>query len=225
MFDKISYLFAIVSVLLITLFVSACSSSKNYYLEPEFKNSKTNGTVLIMPIDRFRFGNFQHTFGSLSGDERTTFNSQLAPLFSQYANVRVSMLNEDEMVDTENFKISSLQTEDNMFETIIPAENANLSFSGEQPRFVLMLDQYYYRQKEEEVGGGSYAGHEPEIQRTLYFETKYVYWDTTRKQPVGWGVSTASSEVSVTVTRSDYVEVLSKAVRKIVNQGPIVATP
>lgn len=217
---KKNYLFVTV---LIAVVLAGCSSSKNYYLEPEYQENKVNSSVTVLPVWRSWFGNFPYyNFGSLSGTGKNVFDSSLQPLFSEYLSSNVEAISSPGQIDTTNFTIANVNHEDQSFSIITPKENAKVSSS----RFVLLLDQFYFRQKSElSTNASSYAGHEGSVKRMLYFVTKYAYWDTQTNKIVGWGTSNASTQISEKPEVSDYAEVLSEAVQKIAKQGPISDKP
>lgn len=211
----IAVLFAVV--------LAGCSSSKNYYLEPEYQEEKVNSSVTVLPVWRSWFGNFPYyNFGSLSGTGKNVFDSSIQPMFSEYLSSNVEAISSSSQIDTTNFTITNVNHEDQSFSIITPKENAKVSSS----RFILLLDQFYFRQKSElSVNANSYAGHEGSEQIMLYFVTNYAYWDTETNKIVGWGTTNASTQISEQPEVSDYSEVLSKTVQKIASQGPVSDKP
>ncbi len=209
--------------ILFGVMLAGCSSSKNYYLEPEYQENKVNSSVTVIPVTRAFFTNFPYySFGSLSGTGQSVFNSSLQPLFAQYAASSVETISSSAQIDTTNFTLTNLGDEEEMFEIIAPKENSKVSSS----RFVLLLDKFYFRQKVEQSPNSSgYAGHEGSEQRMLYFVTKYAYWDTQNNKIVGWGEASTRTQISTEPEVSDYSQILSQAVQQIVKQGPITARP
>lgn len=208
---------------LLTAVIAGCSSSKNYYLEPEYQENKVNSSVTVLPVWRSWFGNFPYyNFGSLSGTGKNVFSSSIQSLFSEYLSSNVEAISSPSQIDTTNFTVANINREDQSFSIITPKDNARVSST----RFILLLDQFYFRQKSElSANASSYAGHEGSEQKSLYFVTKYAYWDTETNKLVGWGTSQASKQISDKPKYSDYAEVLSQAVREIAAQGPVSDRP
>ncbi|MDX1671929.1 MAG: hypothetical protein R3211_06280 [Balneolaceae bacterium] len=209
----------------VLLLLAGCSTTRNYYIEPEYQKSKIRSSVLVLPIQREWFeDNYMHTFGSLSGNQKTAFYSSLRHLFSEQINSELYAVDPSKNFPDSLFMSTTLSTGASQFEAMVPRKNVKLEFEGVMPRIVLVLDQYFYREKSELSGGSSYAGHEAEVKNFLYFETKYVYWDTEKGVPLAWGVSDAHIEMPAgeSIGFQDYLAVLSKAVDKVAKQGPIL---
>lgn len=217
-----------VKLFFLSLFIcllSSCSSTQKYYLEPEFQQNKISSTVLVVPIQRIWFtDNFSHPFGNLSGPGKNAFYSFLEDLMDDRLRSSIQLLDTEKPLDGKLFSPVSLTSGKDSMQVMLPTDDSQFTMPGYQPRMVLLLDQFYYRKKKETAGGSSYAGHESTTRNLLYFETKYTYWDTEADKPIAWGSSAASKIVSADEALSypDYLEVLSKAVKKIVDQGPLL---
>ena len=173
-----------------------CSSSE-YYIDPAYSEEKVNTSVLVLPIQRDWFGgSFSHTFGSLSGQGKTTFYNSFEPLLSNSLESSIKMVDSDQSVDDEKFERTKMKFGEDSTNVLIPKEESTFDSSDFQPKIILVLDQYYFLQEEKTTGNSSYAGHEQGITRTvLYFETKYIYWDTEQRKAIAWG--TTDSRVTV----------------------------
>lgn len=136
----------------------------------------------------------------------------------------IQLFDTEKSLDGRLFSPVSLTSGKDSIQVMLPTDDAQLTLPEYQPRMVLILDQFYYRKKRETVGGSSYAGHEATTRNFLYFETKYTYWDTETDKPIAWGSSAASKIIpsDEALSYPDYLEVLSKAVKKIVDQGPLL---
>lgn len=212
--------------LLVTFILASCSSSKNYYLQPDFKEKKVNSSVLVLPVWRSWFTSFpQHTFGSLTNTGKKVFESSLEPLFSRYTGNSAQTFISAPESDSTNFKISKLAIKGISIDVIIPKENAQINTQNSSTRFVVLLDQFYFRELEKKAMSSTYAGQETGPQEVLYFETNYAYWDTENKKIVAWGKASKSELISKAPTESDYSNLLSKAFKEIVNQGPVKVKP
>lgn len=211
---------------LVILF-TACSTTKEYYLDPEFEQEKVSSSILIVPVQESWFEekeNLSHTFGKLSGTAEKTFYTSLEKLMSQKLRSKIKMAGSDQTFKGDLFKSTILNSGNNSLQVMLPLDDKQFDLTGYEPEIVLLLDQFYYFKREQEVGGLGYAGHESKSQNLLYFETKYMYWNTENSKPVAWGSSYASKKISgnQVLGLSDYREVLSKAMDKLIKQGPVL---
>ena len=209
----------------IIILFAGCASSKDYYIEPEFENSKKTSSVLVVPIQQSWFeNNYSHPFGQLRGNARNIFYSSLESLMATRLQSKIEMVNADQNFNGDLFESTSLAFDGNSYQVMLPTDDIQFEMSEYKPEMVLLLDQYFYYKRKEATGGLGYAGHEAKTQNILYFETKYIYWDTVNDKAVAWGSSHASKKVSnsQTVDLQDYREVLSKAVDKVIKQGPVL---
>lgn len=209
----------------IILLLTGCASSKDYYIEPELENSKKTSSVLVVPIQQAWFeDNYSHAFGKLSGNGRQIFYSSLENLMSNKLRSKIKMVSEDQSYDGQLFKSTPLAFDGEFYNMMLPTDDVQFELPEYKPEIVLLLDQYFYYKRKEATGGLGYAGHEAKTQNILYFETKYIYWDTSSDKAVAWGSSYASKKVSNSqmVNPEDYREVLSEAVDKVIKQGPVL---
>lgn len=212
-------------VLLISTLVG-CSSSKEYYIDPSYKEQKVDTSVLVLPLQRDWFqGNFTHTFGTLSGSAKTTFYNSMRPLLSRNLSSDIQMIDPGTSFNSKMFQHSMLKFGSDSLNVFVPDQQSNFSISGSQPEIILLLDKYFFRKKRKVFGSSSYAGHEEGTTKTvLQFETKYIYWDTKQQKPIAWGNTGSSVTLgkSPEVKDSDYEMVLSKAVDKMLKRSPIL---
>lgn len=209
----------------ILLLITGCATSKDYYIEPELENSKKTSSILVVPIQQSWFeNNYSHAFGQLSGNARNIFYSSLENLMANKLRSRIKMVSEDQNYDGQLFKSTSLAFDGKSYNVMLPTDDIQFDMPEYKPEMVLLLDQFFYYKRKEATGGLGYAGHEAKTQNILYFETKYIYWDTSNDKAVAWGSSHASIKVSNSqvVNLEDYREVLSKAVDKVIDQGPVL---
>lgn len=212
-------------ICLFVFFIAGCSSSKNFYIEPDYRNNKLNSPMLIVPIERDWFDNdTRHMFGHLSGNGKNMFYASIGALFSETFDSKLEVVDRNENISGSMFEPANLETGSLDFTVMVPRKETAIEKHDFSPRIILILDQYYFQQKEENISGSSYAGHEGEVQKFLYFETKYVYWDIETDTPLAWGVSDAVIQVSRAKppSNADYQRVLARAVHKIANQGPLI---
>lgn len=218
--------FSLPILVLLTIGIIGCSSSQQYYIDPSYSENKVDASVLVVPLQSSWFeGNFTHTFGSLSGTGKTTFYNSLEPLLSEYIYSSVELIDAEQSFDNDMFYSSKLKLGNDSLDVILPKENSSFSMSEQQPQMVLFLDQYFFRKKQKTLSGSSYAGHEEGSTRTLlYFETKYIFWDTSNNKPIAWGSTDSSVSLSSSgnVNSADYYKVLSQAVEKLSKRSPIM---
>lgn len=206
--------------------IIGCSTTQNYYIDPVYSENKVQAEVLVLPLQQNWFeGNYSHTFGSLSGTAETTFYNSLEPLISENVYSRIRVIDQEQTFDGKMFQPAKLKMGKDSVNVLMPANQASFNLSDYDPEIVLVLDQYYFRKRERTIGGSSYAGHEEGKPVTeLYFETKYIYWDTNKHEAIAWGNTNSSLTLSspADVGSSDYYQVLSDAMEKMATQGPLL---
>lgn len=210
----------------IAFILASCSSSKNYYLEPSFQNGKEESAVLVLPVFQSWFSSFpEHTFGSLRGTNQEMFISSLEQLFSEHSAAPVESFRSTPPSDSTDFMISEFAIKGNTLDLIVPKTSFQVNPENSSSRFVVLLDQFYFREQKKKAMNSTYAGQESSQQKELYFETKYAYWDTETKTIIGWGLASKSELINKAATKSDYSSLLSKVVKEIVSQGPLKTNP
>lgn len=214
-------------IVLITANLLGCSPSQDFYVDPSFSEEKMDASVLVLPIQRDWFDqDLRHNFGSLSGQGKTSFYNSLGPLLSDKLQSSVEMVDSEQSFDDEMFTQKKLSSGVDSLNVLLPTEQSTFNSGNLQPEIVLILDQYYFLKEEKTTGNSSYGGHEEGITRTiLYFETKYIYWHTEQKEAIAWGNTNSSVTLDKSTddaSSSDYYEVLSKAVEKMSDRGPLL---
>lgn len=215
------YLVALLAAASIT---SGCSSTQSYFLEPEYQENKTKAPVGILLIEQEQFPEvYTHTFSSLRSREARTFRLFLEPLYSTAAETEAWLVPGEAITNPQAFQSRRFTVETDSFHVMVPDNRQALTFPDRAPRFLLILDQFYYRQLAESNSESGYAGHEASITQVLVFETRYVYWDVSQEQVVGYG--TARSQMNLETeepTVSEYTDVLSESLTQIARWGPII---
>lgn len=214
------------ALLMAAALLAGCSSSGNYYLSPDYQENKVNEEVLILPVKQEIFARyFQHTFGFLSSTQEEIFWDALERGYSRSAGVTARTYNYDS-IDSADFKITSLDIRDGTMEVITPSGTRQFQVEGVSPGFVLLLDQFSFEKTAENAGSSGYAGHEREIDYSLRFETKYVYWDTRNNAPVAWGIATSDKDLDgEEATEDDYNDLLAQVLERIAENGPVRGNP
>lgn len=145
---KKKYLFI---TILFVFSLSSCSSTKNYYLNPAYEGEKSKASLLVVPALESWFSNFPyHTFGKLRSMGKTTFMAYLNPLFSQFTASEVHIISSSTIVP-ENFEIKRLNINKNDFYIISPKVKSSVTTRESLPRFILILDQFYFKVKAKKI--------------------------------------------------------------------------
>lgn len=212
----------LISCTLIGLLLTSCTASQSYYIEPEFENEKMNTSLLILPIkDTFFDGFDAHTFSQLNPREQAAFDNNLAELISKNSGTKTQEIEGDKSLNKNDFSIDSLEISSGAIGILSPKKGVAIGGKS-SAQLVLILDQYYFRTVEQASGGSSYAGHEGTTTiKTLYFETNYLYWDNDSGQAIGWGSVESDLMLKEGLTEEAYQDILDKALKKILKQGPI----
>lgn len=203
---------------------AGCNTLENYYIEPEYRNQKLSTSVLVLPIQKSWFpDNYSHIFGSLSESERSAFYSSLKFLLTEHLYSRLEVVGPEQMYPDTLFRPMNLTTGEQQFEVLIPRNQVQIESEGFDPRMLLILDRYYFSERQEQTGGSTYAGHEGKLKNYLYFETDYVYWDSSQNRALAWGHINTSIPISEgqRIRYSNYLDLLSKAAELLTSRGPV----
>lgn len=210
----------------IALIALGCSTTGTQYIDPEFQNNRTRDSVSLLIIDRERFSEVstQHVFSHLNTIENQVFYGNASMAFSQVTDSDVIGLLDAIDLEETPFESRMFEMDDMSMQIMIPVERTLIKHDRYLPRFVLILDQYFFRQITLTSEGSVYAGHERSVtRRGLYFETNYAIWDNERRDLIGWGNISADQSIMESPSYEDYVLVLQKAFQKIISKSPFYA--
>lgn len=213
-------------LILLSIAIISCSSSKNYYVESDYSQEKLNTSVLVVPLQSSWFeGNLTHTFGSLSGTAQTTFYNSFGSILSGKVNSDVKMIDSEQFYNADYFQPSKLKVGKDSLNVLLPTNTSNFNASEFNPEVVLLLDKFYFRKQTTSTPSSTYSGHEGSTKSyKLYFETNYVFWHTQKQKAIAWGNTNSSVDLS-SPNSSDsvpYYEAITKAIEKLSKQGPII---
>lgn len=211
-------LLAVVSSL---VFIS-CSGTTNQFLLEDYSVDRQDVSISVMAIEPdFHFDDYpDYVFGALRPQEQNIFNSDLPRLLAEKTGANVTGLVEPSAQVNNEFELREFALSENSFESITPKKGQPFDTESNQTRFILILDQYFFTPYTTEVGGDSYAGHESETEERLRFESNYVIWDTDLNDAVAWGKVNSNEQINFDNTRITYINLLNKAVKRIVAVSP-----
>jgi len=208
--------------LLPCLFLLSCGGSTNQFIIDDYSIDRQDVSISLMPVESdFHFDEFpNHVFGALRPQEQRVFNQDLAEIVALHTGARVTGILDPSIQVNNEFELREFALSESSFRAITPIQGRPLETTSSQARFVLILDQYFFTPYTVEVGGDSYAGHESKTEERLRFETNYIIWDTDLRDAVAWGKVNATEQINFSNTRATYVEILNKAIEKIVAVSP-----
>lgn len=214
-----------VTIVITVLFISSCSSTQNYYLDPAYQKEKSSESVLVVPVQKKWFQNaFHHNFGHLSGRDQSMFYAMISPLFNEYAATTINIVSFEQEIDESNFTFNRFPVREHVTDFVVPKEDARFPKATGNYRFVLLLDEYFFSKRTKKSSTSTYAGHRGEDQLLYIFQTKYLYWDTKRKEAVAWGVVQSDLPYKDNLGFPDYSQLLSRAIGQIIQNGPVRQT-
>jgi len=175
-----------------------------------------------MPVESdFHFEDYpEHVFGALRPQEQRVFNQDLANILANRTSATVTGILPSSAQVNNEFELREFTLSESSFSAVTPKQGQPFNTSSGQARFILILDQYFFTPYTVEVGGDSYAGHESKTEERLRFETNYVIWDTDLRDAVAWGQVNATEQINFSNTRATYIDILNKAIEKIVAVSP-----
>jgi len=213
----------LLSALIGSIIFSACSTTKQYHTVPEYQENKEITSLTIVPIKKDWFPNStDHPFGYLSPKQDQAFYALLEPLFSEKVIGTVNNFDESRSFDDSEFKYETFQVGESQFKSFVP-NKPDFGNLKQNNRFIVFLDQYYFRKRKESARSSNFAGAEVDEKNYLFFETKFVIWDTLKNQSVSWGTSNATTQINGQLNLNIYSQVLDKAIDNIVKWGPVKA--
>lgn len=212
-------LFSIVLMIIITV---GCSNSSTQYLLQDLQIPDSDRTISVMTIEAdYLYNEFpDHVFGALRPTERNLFDNQILTLFSQYSRSEAQGKIRDQSLYDLDLTLREFQITNDTFTMIAPEIGSEIYYDDFKNRFVLVLDQFFFTPYQAEVGGDTYAGHENRTEQRMRFELKYLIWDNELKDAVAWGSIERNRPFDIVDQSSSYSELLSEAIRQIVQMSP-----
>ena len=205
-----------------SLFLVSCNGTTNQFILEDYSVDRQDVSISVMPVESdYHFSEFpDHVFGALRPQEQRVFNRDLAGILSKHTRARVAGILEPSAQVNNEFELREFTLNETSFKAMSPKQGQLFETNTAGARFVLILDQYFFTPYTVEVGGDSYAGHESKTEERLRFETNYVIWDTDLKDAVAWGKVNTTEQINFQNTRSTYIDILNKAIAKIVAVSP-----
>lgn len=215
----------IVLVVLVALAVSACAGNVNQYLIEDFEDQRLDTSVSLLTIEvELLYDKFpNHSYGALRPTERAIFEDQLVALLSEQTRSNVQGKLHDYTLTEKPFTLREFELKNRTLKILAPERGTVLENEKINTRFVMILDQFHFTPYEIEVGGGTYAGQESEVENRMRFETKYLIWDNKIGEAVAWGDVDSSLKLNLNNFKMTYTELISNAFSKIINVSPFVS--
>src|SRR6056297_298303 len=206
------------SALFVCLFLLSCNGTTNQFILEDYSIDRQDVSISLMPVESdFHFEDYpEHVFGALRPQEQRVFNQDLANILAIRTSATVTGILPSSAQVNNEFELREFTLSESSFRAVTPKQGQPFNTSSGQARFILILDQYFFTPYTVEVGGDSYAGHESETEERLKFDTNYVIWDTELRDAVAWGQVNATDQINFSNTRATYIDILNKAVEKIV---------
>jgi len=210
------------SALFVCLFLLSCSGTTNQFILEDYSIDRQDVSISLMPVESdFHFEDYpEHVFGALRPQEQRVFNQDLANILANRTSATVTGILPSSAQVNNEFELREFTLSESSFRAVTPKQGQPFNTSSGQARFILILDQYFFTPYTVEVGGDSYAGHESKTEERLRFETNYVIWDTDLRDAVAWGQVNATEQINFGNTRATYIDILNKAIEKIVAVSP-----
>lgn len=200
-----------------------CSSSRTQYIDPEYRKNRISEPISILFINYDTFADVirNHSFSHPSLYENQFLNDNSGIILSFVTQSRV--LGVVDEIDPTKYPFQSkvFEVHDTPVHILTPVKKTVIKHNDAVPRFVLILDQYFFRQFVQTTQGSVYAGHERAHSRqVLFFQTNYGIWDNEQGNIIGWGSVSAEQTISGAPNFSDYTHVLQRSFERIVRESP-----
>jgi hypothetical protein len=200
-----------------------CSSSRTQYIDPEYRNNRIREPISILFITYDTFADVinNHSFSHLSLYEDQFLSEHAGVILSLVTHAQVlGVVDEIDPIEYP-FKSKVFEVHDTPVQILTPVKETIIKHNDTIPRFVLILDQYFFRQLVQTTQGTVYAGHDrTHSQQVLFFQTNYGIWDNDQGNIIGWGSVSAEQTFSGTPNFTDYAHVLQRSFERIVRESP-----
>ena len=206
------------SLLLIVIFTSfGCSSQKTLFLADGVIKNTSGSTFLVVPFNQ----NWtpDATKKRMRGQEIDLFYQALSPSFSSNTPNRVSVVRSDLKLAESNFTKKILSAENQNLTINIPSDTL---LSTLDERYIYFLEGYKFQLIQKSGDRVSYAYQQSESKIALQFETEYFLYDQRNSEIVAWGTVSDDSEIQGRPQFVDYLTVLTKVSRKIIQESPFL---
>ncbi len=210
------------STIVLTFFFISCSGTSSQFINEDYANGDQLGSVTVLTIQQSAFSKdfSNHTFGTLQGNETQLFEEFVTSFSTEVTEDAKGKLVLNNPVE---FESREFETNLKSFKALAPSAGNILMDENIESRYVIILDQYRFRQYEVIEGSNTYAGHEQEIVPRISFSTKYVIWDNNIGDAVAWGMVDADRKIVISRLEEIYIELLTESFQKIVRRSPFSA--
>ncbi len=216
--------FTFILLFVISISIAACGGSSKQFIKTDYINGNGNGpgSLSVLKINFEDFGSdfSEHDFGRLQTTEKSVFQNSIITFFTPSSNSEhKGELNRADLKNSE-FEVRNFSEEGTSISVIAPVQGAVLGNDYVNTRYVVIFDQFRFRQYMSDRESQYYGGGAPNPIVYVNFETKYVIWDNEIGDAIGWGTVDADRRVETTRMVEIYNELLEESLQKMVRKSP-----
>lgn len=205
-------------LLAIILFISiSCAPRQSLYLSEEVEKNSSPSSFSVIPFNQ----NWtpDATTKKMYSQEIELFFQALPISFTFNTPNKVNVIQSDLDLTESSFQKTTLSYENQILDINIPSDTL-LKQSNE--RYVYFLEGYKFQLVKRAGDRVSFAYQESEPKLALQFETEFFLFDKNKSEVIAWGKVSDESEVQGRPGFSDYLAVLTKVSKQMIEKSPFL---
>ncbi|MBO6524573.1 MAG: hypothetical protein JJ971_12150 [Balneolaceae bacterium] len=206
------------SFLCITLFIFiACAPKQSLFLSEEVNKNSSTSSFSVIPFNQ----NWtpDATLKTMYSQEIDMFFQALPPSFSTNTPNKVNILKPELELNQSDFKEETLSRDNLKLNINFPSDTL---LKASDDRYVYFLEGYKFQLIKKAGDRVSFAYQQSESKLALQFETEYYLYDKSKAEIIAWGKVSDESEVFGRPGFIDYLNVLTKVSKQMIEESPFL---
>ncbi len=206
------------SFLCIALFIFfGCAPKQPLFLSEEVNKNGSTSSFSVIPFNQDWTPDA--TQKRMYSQEIDLFFQALPPSFSTNTPNKVNILKPELELEESNFKKETLSKDNLKLDINFPSDTL---LKESDDRYVYFLEGYKFQLVKKAGDRVSYAYQQSESKLALQFETEYYLYDKSKAEIIAWGKVTDESEVFGRPGFIDYLNVLTKVSKQMIEESPFL---
>ncbi|MFA8341930.1 MAG: hypothetical protein ACEPO8_03045 [Rhodothermaceae bacterium] len=210
--------------------LSGCGNSSVFqYINPEYKDQKLSSTsVLLLNFSddllpakkKFKLlGKNHKKYHMFSYQEKKYFQTHFSTIFSRFVTTKVDGIDSQFKPKSIEFEYKEFKhpNSDDGFKMFSPIKG-KIKYKEKEPKFVIFFEDLYFDKEMGAEGGG--LGRCPESVVKISSGLKYLIWDNSSEQIVGYGSLKENFRTMIMPIKQDYFTVFKRYVKEIIQNSP-----
>lgn len=204
-------------IIAICIFLTSCTPKQPLFLSQDIEKNRSASSFAVIPFNQDWVPDA--TTKKMYSQEIDLFFQALPPSFSSNTPNRVNVIKSDLELSEESFKKTTLSNESRKIDIHISSDTL---LKETDERYIYFLEGYKFQLVKKAGDRVSYAYQQSESKLALQFETEYFLFDKSKSEIIAWGKISDESEVVGRPGFIDYLTVLTKVSRQMIEKSPFI---